>query len=104
MQADTSDIVARMAAEVRVHGESFAALFAAGFTGREIGDHFDRARALARPEPTFADTPHDAVNLAAAVGRASALAMMGTLLASCEFPRRNGSRAEPIRTLEPAEA
>lgn len=92
----STDVIERMAAAIRVHGDSFAALFAAGFSGSEISSSFDRARSLARPEPTFGDTPHDAVNLAAAVGRASALAMMGTLLASCEFPA-NGSRAEPIR-------
>ena len=88
MQADHSDIVERMAAEIRVRGDSFAALFAAGFTGAEIAEHYDVAKAQARPQPMFADTPHDAVNLAAAVGRASALAMMGTLLASCEPPAR----------------
>ena len=104
MRHTSPDIVARMAAEIRVHGDSFAALFAAGFSGAEIADHYDTAKAVARPRRTFEDAPHDAVNLAAAVGRASALAMMGTLLASCEFPRQNGSAAEPIRAIEPAEA
>jgi len=97
MRHTSPDIIERMAGTIRVHGDSFAALFAAGFSGTEISGNFDRARRMARPEPTFGDTPHDAVNLAAAVGRASALAMMGTLLASCELPRKNGSRAEPIR-------
>lgn len=79
-------VAQRMAAEIRVHGDSFAALFGAGFSGAEISQHYDEARDLAQPQPLFSDKPHDRANLLAAVGRVSALAMMGTLLGSANYP------------------
>ena len=64
------------------------ALFAAGFTGREIVAHQDKAEAIARRLacPLITSTPENGTNLLAAVERTTSLMRAGSILADMAIP------------------